>query len=329
MPKRNFRIPEVHDESTLTREIAATRRRLHFHHRAALTIVILGAVLISLFNVMALATSIGQNPPDEEDTPCALTSCDTDQLFDIDDAISGDHTVPETPPTPILDGTEKLIALTFDDGPHGILTPRLLDHLAEANVPATFFVLGTNAAARPDIVTRAHAEGHEIGSHSFRHSQLPRLSLAALRADFAATDAAIVAATTVAPAVFRPPYGLHNATVRNNSPQALILWSIDPRDWADRDAHIVYNRVVDQARDGAIILLHDIHASTVEAVPWIITSLKTRGFTFVTVSQLFELRGITLEPGRAYLHAPPAPAPDPEIETLPTDPGLLDGDPLH
>lgn len=220
---------------------------------------------------------------------------------------------PEPPPPAPLSPHDRLVALTFDDGPHPTLTPLLLDILDYYGIPATFFVTGRATRARPQIVARAHQAGHEIGAHSFNHDSLPRLSPSAIRYDSAATNSAIQDATGSLPMIFRPPFGSHNATVRENIPQPFILWDVDPRDWADRDAQIIHDRVLYYTRDGSIILLHDIHLTSIQSVPLIINSLLDRDFTFVTVSQLFEIRDIPLEPSMTYFRAPPPPmaAPNP------------------
>ncbi|GIH81362.1 polysaccharide deacetylase family protein [Planobispora longispora] len=179
----------------------------------------------------------------------------------------------------------KCVALTFDDGP-GEHTDELLNHLAKYNARATFYVVGQNVAASPDIVRRTAEAGHEIGSHSWSHRDLTTLSAADLRADLDRTEKAIEDATGVAPKTMRPPYGAFNETVRKTSPLPVVLWSVDTEDWRYRDSA----RVVRKAKSvspGGIVLFHDIHPTTVNAIPQVLESLSKRGYHFVTVSQLF------------------------------------------
>lgn len=194
----------------------------------------------------------------------------------------------------------RLIALTFDDGPSVATTPRLLDILQQRGVKATFFVLGTMAQRAPDILRREKAEGHEVASHTPYHNQLTKLSFDQIRAEAAEMDRIFTEILGTVPPFTRPPYGSQNATVGQALGQPMVLWSIDPRDWADRNASVVCNRVVGAARDGAIILVHDIHATTVDAVPCIIDSLRAQGYEFLTVSELAAARGVTMVNGVAY-----------------------------
>lgn len=194
----------------------------------------------------------------------------------------------------------KVIALTFDDGPSTATTPRLLDILQGRDVHATFFVLGNLALRSPDLVRREEAEGHEVASHTPYHNQLTRLVFSQIRAEAIEMDRIFNEILGHVPPFTRPPYGSYNVTVGEALGQPMILWSIDPRDWADRNASIVCSRVTSAAFDGAIILVHDIHASTVDAVPCIIDNLRAQGYKFLTVSELAAYRGVPLVNGVAY-----------------------------
>jgi peptidoglycan/xylan/chitin deacetylase (PgdA/CDA1 family) len=180
----------------------------------------------------------------------------------------------------------QCVALTFDDGPDPVLTPQLLDTLAASGVKATFYVVGRNVAAHPDIVARAAKEGHEIGNHSWSHPVLPSLSNAQIESEIKRTDAAIQAATGTIPATIRPPYGSRSMrVVELLAPRPLILWDTDTLDWMYRNSDRV-TRVAESTPGGTIVLMHDVHPTTVAAVPGLIKGLKERGFTFVTISQL-------------------------------------------
>ncbi len=195
---------------------------------------------------------------------------------------------------------EKLIALTFDDGPSATTTPRLLDILAGRGVKATFFVLGNMAERAPGVVQREAADGHEVASHTPYHDNLVLLSAAQVRAQALEMDRIFTNILGTVPPFTRPPYGEVNGSVREALGQPLIMWSIDPKDWQDRNAAIVCSRVVGAAFDGAIILVHDIHATTVDAVPCIIDNLRSQGYEFLTVSELAAARDVPLVNGQLY-----------------------------
>ena len=178
-----------------------------------------------------------------------------------------------------------VVALTFDDGPHPRLTARLLDVLRRHEVPATFYVVGWRAKTWPHLIRRMVREGHEVGNHSWRHRNLARLRPAALRAELRRADAAIHAAAGYTPVDIRPPYGALNMRVLNNEPRRFTCWSIDTRDWKTRDATAIARRAL-RARNGSILLFHDIVPATVRAMPAIIRKLKARGFRFVLASRL-------------------------------------------
>lgn len=188
----------------------------------------------------------------------------------------------------------KCVALTFDDGP-GRHTARLLDSLRASDTKVTFFVLGQSVTTRPAVVRRAAREGHVVASHGWDHKQFTRLGSKAQRSQLARTASALTRAGVSKPTLFRPPYGSYNRTTRTLG-APLILWSVDPRDWKDRSASTVTRRVLGQVRPGSVVLLHDIHGTTVDAVPGIVRQLKARGYTLLTVPELFG----TLQPGKVY-----------------------------
>nr|WP_275586572.1 polysaccharide deacetylase family protein [Geodermatophilus normandii] len=189
------------------------------------------------------------------------------------------------------------VALTFDDGP-GPYTAQLLHELADAGVPATFFVLGGNVAAMPDLVRRAATEGHAIGSHTWSHPRLPLLTGEQIADEVDRTTAALFDAG-VTTDLLRPPYGETDdrvADVVGDLGYAQVLWDVDTQDWLNRDIATTTQRALDGAHPGAIVLMHDIHPTTVQAVPGIIDALQARGYTLVTVPQLLG----AVDPGAAY-----------------------------
>ncbi len=185
------------------------------------------------------------------------------------------------------------IAMTFDDGPHPVLTPRLLDMLKARGIKATFFLIGENAAEYPDIVRRIAAEGHEIGNHTWDHPQLTKLSPVALREEIDRTSSTIAEIIGKPILVMRPPYGATSAYINHwinrEFGMKVILWSVDPLDWKYRNSARVERQILAGARPGAIILSHDIHATTVAAMPDVFDSLLTKGYKFVTVSELIAM----------------------------------------
>jgi peptidoglycan-N-acetylglucosamine deacetylase len=205
-------------------------------------------------------------------------------------------------------GGEPYVAMTFDDGPHGSLTPKLLDMLAARHMKATFFVVGQCAAEFPDILKRAAREGHEIANHSWSHPNLGKMSDEAVRNELQKTDDAIKAAIGVRPTLMRPPYGSLTARqkswIHDDFGYRVIIWDVDPLDWKRPGSSVVTSRIVSQAVSGSIILAHDIHAPTVEAMPATFDQLLAKGFKFVTVSELLAMDR-------------PKPAPTPRTSTSP------------
>ena len=189
-------------------------------------------------------------------------------------------------PTPANPG--KVIALTFDDGP-GPYTAQLLDILDQHGAKATFFLIGSKVSAQADVLRRIHVRGHQLGNHSWSHPELPKLPVDQIAGEIDRTNEAIKQATGIKPTVMRPPYGAVNSAVLEQlrlRGMSSILWSVDTRDWADRNSDIVCSRAVAGAHPGAIILMHDIHQTSVGAVPCILSALKQQGYSFVTVQGL-------------------------------------------
>src|SRR5205814_6077565 len=185
------------------------------------------------------------------------------------------------------------IAMTFDDGPSATLTPKLLDILATHQIKATFFVIGENVAEHPEIVTRAAREGHEIGNHSWSHPNFGKMSDDGVRSQVQRTDAAIKSATGARPTLLRPPYGSITARekrwINDQFGYQIILWDVDPYDWKRPGTSVVRNRILKETRPGSIVLSHDIHPGTIEAMPSTFDALAAKGFKFITVSELIRM----------------------------------------
>jgi peptidoglycan/xylan/chitin deacetylase (PgdA/CDA1 family) len=185
------------------------------------------------------------------------------------------------------------VAMTFDDGPHGANTPRLLEMLKQRGIKATFFCVGQCVAEYPEIAKRIVDEGHEIANHSWSHPQLSSMTEASVRDQLEKTHQAIKQATGVTPKMFRPPYGAFTQRQRNWANAVygykIILWDVDPLDWKIRNASHVESEILKQTVSGSIILSHDIHKSTVDAMPATLDALLAKGYKFVTVSELLAM----------------------------------------
>lgn len=185
------------------------------------------------------------------------------------------------------------IALTFDDGPSPANTPRLLEILAKRHIKATFFLIGQNAQQNPELVKRIVAEGHEIGNHSWSHPNLGIMSDDKVRAELQKTDDAIFQAVGFHPKLMRPPYGSlaigQRRWVNKEFGYKIILWDVDPLDWKYRNSAHVESEILKQTRNGSIILSHDIHATTVDAMPATLDQLLAKGYKFVTVPELIAM----------------------------------------
>jgi peptidoglycan-N-acetylglucosamine deacetylase len=185
------------------------------------------------------------------------------------------------------------IAMTFDDGPSATLTPKLLDLLAAHHIKATFFVIGENVAEHPEIVARAAREGHEIANHSWSHPNFGKMSDESVRRQVQQTDDAIRNATGKRPTLLRPPYGSITARekrwIHDEFGYDIILWDVDPYDWKRPGPAVVRTRILKETRPGSIVLSHDIHPGTIEAMPSTFDELEAKGFKFVTVSELIRM----------------------------------------
>lgn len=185
------------------------------------------------------------------------------------------------------------IAMTFDDGPSATLTPKLLDLLAARHIKVTFFVIGENVAEHPEIVARAAREGHEIGNHSWSHPNFAKMSQESVRSQLQRTDDAIKNATGKRPTLMRPPYGSitdrEKHWIHDEFGYRIILWDVDPYDWKRPGPAVVRNRILKETKPGSIVLSHDIHPGTIEAMPATLDALEAKSFKFVTVSELISM----------------------------------------
>ena len=197
------------------------------------------------------------------------------------------------------------VALTFDDGPRADTTPVLLDGLAQRGVHATFFVIGENVSGNELLIQRMAGEGHQIGLHTFHHKSLTALN----SSDFylEVNELRVILTSLIGQERFmlRPPYGIIDPAEQDWAAAPIILWSVDPADWSDRDTERQVSAIVDNAKDGDIILLHDIYAASVETALQAVDALMAKGYHFVTVEELFAIRCKTPENGKVYRKLPP------------------------
>src|SRR6267142_1947328 len=198
------------------------------------------------------------------------------------------------------------IAMTFDDGPSAKLTPKLLDLLAAHHIKATFFLIGQNVAENPEIAAREVREGHEVANHSWSHPNLAKMSDDGVRGQLHKTDEAIRSAAGRSPTLLRPPYGSitprQKKWIHQEFGYKIVLWDVDPLDWRRPGPNVVCNRIVKNTRAGSIVLAHDIHPGTIEAMPSVLSQLEAKGFKFVTVSELIAME----------TPLPPKPSPTPK-----------------
>ncbi len=206
----------------------------------------------------------------------------------------------ETPPArSTADPNRPMVALTFDDGP-GPYTDKILNCLEKYGAKATFYVVGNRLGTYSKQLKREAETGMEIGCHSWSHTQLTTLNASAAANDIKRTNDRVNELTGIRPATVRPPYGSHNAAIRSAAGAPFILWSVDTLDWKTRNADSTYNAVMNSVKDGDIILMHDIHSATADAVERIVPALIERGFQLVTVSEMGSARKGGLTAGSAY-----------------------------
>jgi len=199
-----------------------------------------------------------------------------------------------------LDVDKPMVALTYDDGP-GKRTDELLDYLEENNAHATFFMIGQNIKDEyAELLQRMVDIDCEAANHSYSHQQLTKLSDKKIKSEINETSEKIKKFSGIDAGLLRPPYGAVNDTVRENAGMPMILWSIDTLDWKTRNAKSTIDHVMENVKDGDIILMHDIHDSTIDASKKLIKKLQKAGYQLVTVSELAEARGVELEPGETY-----------------------------
>jgi len=242
------------------------------HAKGLIREVAAGLALLALFTVFVPVLSQAQEPASSASSPSPSPA-------------------PATYSSCLVDG--PYIAVTFDDGPSPVTTTRLLDILKQRNIKVTFFMIGRNVVEHPEIARKVLAEGHEIGNHSWTHPQLSKLSDQRVTEEITKTQEAVKSDCGFTPRLLRPPYGAITRAQREWIEKQfglnVILWSVDPFDWKRPGASVITLRIVSGAQSGAIILSHDIHQQTIDAMPATLDALLAKGYKFLTVSELIAM----------------------------------------
>lgn len=207
-----------------------------------------------------------------------------EQMVNSETIISGQ----ETTDGAVEQDNIKRVALTFDDGPDPKVTRHVLQLLEQYNAKATFFMLGSRVQYYPEIAQEVYDAGHEVGNHSWSHPVLTKLTSKQVLAEYNSTDQALQQAIGQSATVFRPPYGATNQRVNGLIPIPVVNWTIDTLDWKHRDAKQLLPVIKNHMHNNAIILMHDIHASTADGLEDVLKYLTEEGYTFVTVSEVLK-----------------------------------------
>lgn len=196
-------------------------------------------------------------------------------------------------------GPTKYIAFTFDDGP-GPYTNKLVSKLKKYNAKATFFMMGNKVRSNASIVRNQYNSGMEIGSHSYSHPNFKQCSKPKIKSEISKTNSVIKSVIGVKPTLLRPPYGNYNKTVSKYAGVPMVYWTIDTLDWKYRRVNYVKNSILNQATPWAIVLLHDIHPTSVNGFIKALPKLKKRNYELVTVSELYQIYGKKMKDGKMY-----------------------------
>ena len=201
----------------------------------------------------------------------------------------------------VLDLKKPMVALTFDDGPSNGPTTRILNTLEKYNARATFFVVGSRAGSYKSQIQRAYNLKCEIGNHTYNHKTLTSLSASGVLSELSQTSSKIESITGEKPVIMRPPGGsFNNSTVKNNVGAPIIMWSVDTRDWESRNSSKIVSNIKNNVRDGSIVLMHDLYDSTASATETIVPWLIKNGYQIVTVTEMMDAKGVTMQNGKAY-----------------------------
>lgn len=199
----------------------------------------------------------------------------------------------------VIDDKKKYVALTFDDGP-GKYTKELVDILVKNNIKASFFMIGENIQNYKSSVKYAYENGMEICNHTQGHKNLKTLSKDEINEEINDVDNMLESIIGQKSKYYRSPGGNQNETVLKTIDKPCILWNVDTRDWESRDTEKIVKKTIDEVDNGDIILMHEIYKTSIDAVQPIIDELKKQGYEFVTVTELYNKKGVPLENGKVY-----------------------------
>ena len=203
----------------------------------------------------------------------------------------------------------KICCLTFDDGPYTPVTKRIVKTLEAYNGRGTFFVVGNRVKDYSKMLKRTYDGGHQIATHTWSHKNLKKLSEHGVAAQVTKSMEAIKSVIGENPTLLRPPYGAVDKTVKQRVKDAgglaLVNWSVDSKDWKYKNADTIVKTIMDNVKDGDIVLMHDLYESTAEAVEKLVPKLVEKGYQLVTVEELYTTRGDTLEAGTLHFKNPP------------------------
>lgn len=259
-------------------EAAAVRK---IDNVAERTIVVAVVLVLILTGVKIVSTVQNHKQQKQEET-----------LLQKQNAVVESPVVEEPTPEPTPASEEKAVALTFDDGPSRDNDGTILETLQANGAHATFFVLGNRARVDGDIMQMILDAGCEVASHSWDHPQLSKIKWKKAKSQIDRTDRIVSKLLNgYQISLLRPPYGSISKTMRKKVKKPMILWSLDTEDWKSRNAKKIFNRVKKEVKDGDIILMHDIHPETAEAVKKIVPWLSEQGYDMLTVTELMARKG--------------------------------------
>ncbi|MBR6807877.1 MAG: polysaccharide deacetylase family protein [Clostridia bacterium] len=244
-------------------------------------------------------------PEEDTESPSADTESKDGEVSENETVPSEEKEVPQLPElvrNPEIDPEKPMIVLSFDDGPSAY-TERLLDILEANGAKATFFLVGKGIDYRSDTVRRMYLAGHDVGTHTWSHPELTRLTREEIIHEITAAKDKLSAVTGGSSYLVRPPYGSYNDEVKSVGAElgvAFVNWSVDTLDWKTKDASILHDKIISSARDGAVILCHDIHKSTVDAMETAIPQLISEGYQLVTFTEMMAFSNERLQGGDVY-----------------------------
>lgn len=282
----------------LRRKMSANRRnkqKMNYLLKGFLAAAVVLVLVLSVVKIYSVVQSRqGEDGANSGKTEEVLTTASAAAV-----AAVNQQTPPEqqAAPTP----RPKAVALTFDDGPSRANTGNILQVLQAHGAHATFFVLGDRVRVDGDILQMEIAAGCEIASHSWNHPMLSKMKWRKVKSQIRKTDNIVKKlGNGYQITLLRPPYGAISKTMRKKLDRPMVLWSLDTLDWKTRNAKKIFKKVKKDVKDGDIILMHDIHAETAEAIKKVVPWLQEQGYDVLSVSELMARKGKTLEAGKAY-----------------------------